>query len=113
MVHTFYYDAPGSPEMYRLVNEQIGGDQPEGLVVSVVTATEGGLRHLNVWHSREQWESYRDGRVRPAVADVLLRFGIPVPIEPPQEHPLELVDVGPTSLTSSDPDSSRLAPRKC
>lgn len=95
MVHAFYYDAPGSPEMYQLVSQEIGRDQPEGLVISVVTATENGLRHLNVWRSREQWESFRDGRVRPAVADVLQRLGIPAPTEPPQEHPLELVDVAP------------------
>jgi hypothetical protein len=76
MTYAFYYDAPGNPHIYALVNEAIGVDPPAGRLVHLVTTTETGLRHLGVWQSREQWESFRDERVRPAVTAVLARLGI-------------------------------------
>ena len=54
-----------------------------------------GLRHLDVWQSRQQWLTFRDAQVRPAVAAVLTELGIPAPPEPPEEHELDLVDVAP------------------
>ncbi len=93
MAHAFYYDAPGNPEIYRLVSQEIGPQSPEGLIVQLVTAIDGGLRHLNVWRTREEWEAFRDSRVRPAVAAVLERLGIPAPTENPLEYPLDLIDV--------------------
>jgi hypothetical protein len=95
MSYAFYYDAPGNERIYRLVSEEIGDERPSGLIASVVTKTDGGLRHLDVWQSREQWLTFRDGRVRPAIVAVLAGLGIPAPAEPPQEHELELVDVTP------------------
>jgi hypothetical protein len=99
MTYAFSYDAPGNPEVYRLVSERIGTDRPRGLLVQVVSATAAGLRHLNVWESREQWEAFRDGRVRPAVADVLEQLGVPVPVEAPAEEPVDLVDVFPRPVS--------------
>jgi hypothetical protein len=95
MAYAFYYDAPGNEQIYALVSRAIGDKRPEGLIAAVVTKTDGGLRHLDVWQSREQWLTFRDGRVRPAVAAVLADLGIPAPVEPPQEHELGLVDVAP------------------
>lgn len=93
MVYAFFYDAPGTAEVYRRISERIGTDQPPGLIVHVVTSTPRGLRHLNVWQSREQWEAFRDTRVRPAVAYVIGQLGLPAPTEPPIEEALDLVDV--------------------
>lgn len=98
MVYAFSYDAPGTAEVYQRISERIGPDQPPGLVVHLVTSTPGGLRHLNVWQSREQWEDFRDTRIRPAVADVLGQLGLPAPTETPTEEPLDLVDVIPTPV---------------
>ena len=93
MMHAFYYDAPGSPEIYDLVGREIGTDRPAGLVLHLVTRSDTGLRHLDVWETREQWETYRDSRVRPAVAAVLERLHVPIPPAAPPEHPLDLVDL--------------------
>lgn len=93
MAYAISYDAPGDPDLYRLVSERIGPEPPDGLMVQVVTATEAGLRHLNVWESKEQWEAFRDGRVRPAVGSVLEQLGIPPLRQAPAEHELDLVDV--------------------
>ena len=93
MTYAFYYDAPGDEQIYRLVSEAIGKTRPDGLITAVVTKTDTGLRHLDVWQSRERWLQFRDGQVRPAVAAVLANLGIPAPAEPPQENELALVDV--------------------
>ena len=71
MTYAFYYDAPGNEQIYRLVSKAIGNERPEGLIAAVVTKTDSGLRHLDVWQSRQQWLTFRDGQVRPAVAAVL------------------------------------------
>ncbi len=95
MTYAFYYDAPGNEQMYRLVSKAIGDGRPEGLIAAVVTKSDSGLRHLDVWQSRQQWLTFRDGQVRPAVAAVLTELGIPAPAEPPEEYELDLVDVAP------------------
>ncbi len=97
MTYAFYYDAPGSRRIYELVSAEIADERPAGLLVHLVTTTEQGLRHLNVWQNREQWEAYRDGQVRPAVSTVLGRLGIREPEAAPEEHLLDLVDVGPVA----------------
>ena len=95
MTYAFYYDAPGNERIYRLVSKAIGDERPEGLIAAVVTKTDSRLRHLDVWPSRQQWLTFRDGQVRPAVAAVLTELGIPAPAEPPEEYELDLVDVTP------------------
>ena len=52
MTYAFYYDAPGNEQIYRLVSKAIGNERPEGLIAAVVTKTDSGLRHLDVWQSR-------------------------------------------------------------
>jgi hypothetical protein len=95
MSYAFWYDAPGNEHIYRLVSAAIGEQRPDGLLAGVVTRVDGGLRHLNVWESREKWVRFRDGHVQPAVAGVLEKLGIPAPAEAPEEHELDLVDVSP------------------
>jgi hypothetical protein len=94
MAHAFFFDVPGDAEMYRRVKEAIGQDEAKGQIVQLVTATDTGLRHLGVWESKEDWERYRDERVRPPVERVLSAAGL-MPGAHPEEHPLELVDVMP------------------
>jgi hypothetical protein len=95
MSYAFYYDVPGNEHSYRLITDTIGDARPDGLVASIVTKIDGGLRHLNVWQSREQWTRFRDRRAQPAVTAVLTGLGIPVPGQLPEEHELDIVDVGP------------------
>src|SRR4051794_19942441 len=97
MTYAFYYDAPGNPKIYGMVSERLGSQATRGLVVQVVTSTDHGLRHLQVWESREDWGASRDPRVGPAVRSVLGQLGIPAPVDPPVEHVLDLVDVLPAT----------------
>jgi hypothetical protein len=93
MSYAFFYDVPGDEEMYRLVQARIGESAADGLVVHVVTTTEGGLRHLNVWQSKEHWQRYQRERVAPAVSAVLAAAGISVQGAPPAEQELQLIDI--------------------
>jgi hypothetical protein len=93
MSYAFYYEVPGTEELYRRVKAELGDDRPEGLLVQLVVKSDGGLRHIDVWESRQDWERYRDERVGPAVGKVLAAAGIAERRPQPVERPLEVVDV--------------------
>lgn len=67
MSYAFYYEVPGTEELYRRVQAELGDDPPEGLLVQLVVKSDGGLRHIGVWKSKQDWERYRDERAGPAV----------------------------------------------
>ncbi len=92
MTHAYFYDVPSTPEMYDTITKEIGSDRPAGLITHLVVRHEGGLRHYGVWASREDWVEFRDQYVRPAVARVLARWGLPEP-PLPVEHELDVVGI--------------------
>jgi hypothetical protein len=93
MSYAFYYDVPGNEALYQQVKHRIGDEPAEGLVLHVVTKIDGGLRHLNVWQTAEDWNRYQRERVVPAVGVVLEAAGIPAPAGPPVEQELHIVDL--------------------
>jgi hypothetical protein len=93
MAYALLYDVPGNERLYRRVTEEIGDERLEGLVLHLVVKSDVGLRHIEVWDSKEDWEHFRDQRVRPAVDKVLAAAGMPGTAPPPVEHTLDLVDV--------------------
>lgn len=93
MTYAVEYEVPGNEEIYRRVKAGIGDEAPEGLIVHVVVKSTLGLKHLEVWESRQLWESFRDERVRPAVAAVLSELGVSEPPPAPAENELDVVDV--------------------
>jgi hypothetical protein len=93
MSYAFSYEVPANEEMYGQVKLGIGDELPKGLVVQVVVQVDGGLRHIGVWHSKEDWERFHDERVEPSVHRVLKAAGFTeMPPDPPVEE-LALVDV--------------------
>jgi len=93
MSYALLYDVPADEEMYRRVNEAIGDEKREGLVVHLVLQAESGLRHIGVWDSRLDWQRFRDERLQPAVHAMLAAAGFTQmpPNLPVQE--VKLVDV--------------------
>ncbi len=93
MSYVLQYDVPADEQFYRRVREELGDEQPKGLIVHMVLKREGGLRHLGVWESKEDWERFRDERAEPALARVFQASGFPR--RPPRPEVLEmgLVDV--------------------
>ena len=92
-MYAFTYDVPVDEHFYQRVKAEIGEEYPKGLVVHLVAKQPDGLRHFDVWESREDWERFRDERVDPAVDKLLAQAGFRErpPNPPPLE--LELVDV--------------------
>ena len=93
MPYACFYDVPGGERMYAQVKAQIGEEQPKGLVLHLVVKREEGLRHFNVWESREEWERFQQERVAPAVAKVLATVGVTEPPPSPEVQEMELIDM--------------------
>lgn len=95
MSYAFFYDVPGDEHIYGRVKAEIGEEQPKGLLVQLVAkrAEGGGLRHFNVWESKEDWERFREERVDPAVANVLATLGVMEAPPPPSVEEMDLIDV--------------------
>ena len=93
MSYAFSYQVPASEQMYREVKSAIGDEQPKGMVVHVVVQVDGGLKHLEVWETKADWDRFHDERVEPALHRVLTAAGFEeMPPDPPVEE-LVLVDV--------------------
>lgn len=88
-----FYEVPADEHTYRLVKEEIGGEPAKGLVAHLVVKSAGGLGHIGVWDSQEDWYRFRDERVRPAVSRVLSAAGRTQPPPAPEEQILDVVDV--------------------
>lgn len=93
MAYACSYEVPATVDMYRAVRRLIGDENPDGMVAHVVVQIEGGLRHLEIWNTEEDWTRFHRTRVAPAVHQVLTAAGFTeLPPDPPVEA-LELVDV--------------------
>ena len=92
MAYAFQYDVPADEEFYRRVAAEIGADRPKGVITHLVVKCDGGLRHIGVWESKEDWERFRSERVGPALEKVFAAFGVADPPPPPPEQELDLVD---------------------
>jgi hypothetical protein len=84
-----------SAEIYDAVSAKLDveNDPPEGIIVHTAIAEEGkGLRIVDVWESREAFESFREQRLMPAVESVLSERGI-TPAGPPTYEFSEIHDL--------------------
>ena len=93
MPYSCYYDVPGDERMYAQVKAEIGEEQPKGLVLHMVIKREDGLRHFEVWESRQEWERFQQERVAPAVAKMLAAVGVTEPPPRPEAQEMELIDI--------------------
>ncbi len=92
MPYAFYYDVPADEQFYRRVMAEIGDEQPSGLVVHLVVKRADGLRHIEVWDSKEDWERFRTERVDPALDKVFTAAGFTHRPPRPEEQEMDLVD---------------------
>jgi hypothetical protein len=88
--YAFQYDVPADEQFYRRVMAEIGDETPTGLTAHVVVKRDGGLRHIEVWHSKEDWERFRAERAEPALAKVFAAAGF---TERPPQPPLQEMDL--------------------
>jgi hypothetical protein len=76
MAYGFVQDVPADEAMYREIRARLGA-RPDGLVAHVALRREQGLRYVDVWDSKEQWDRFREERLEPAVEEVLASYGLP------------------------------------
>ncbi len=93
MAYAFVQDVPITMEIYEQIKAEIGAEVPRGLIVHVVAQTERGLRYVDVWESKEDWERFRDERVHPTLEQVFARIGFQRPAGEPPMQELEVREV--------------------
>ena len=76
MPYALQYDVSADEEFYRLVTAEIGAEHPTGLIAHLVVKRDGGLRHIEVWESEEDWARFRTERVEPALDKVFASSGL-------------------------------------
>jgi hypothetical protein len=61
----------GTEELYEQVSGKAtpGGELPDGGKVHIAGPTEGGWRVITVWDSEEQFETFRNERLIPALQE--------------------------------------------
>ena len=81
MTYAFIQDVPANAEMYAKIFARIRASlptaAPAGMISHVVIEQEVGLRYVDVWATREDWERFRWDHVEPAVEAVLGEYGLP------------------------------------
>jgi heme-degrading monooxygenase HmoA len=78
----------GNTDFYDAVNEKLGveTDKPDGMIVhTAIDEGENGIRIVDVWESREAFESFRDARLLPAIKAVAEEKGVPMEGPPSYE----------------------------
>lgn len=93
MSYAVQFDVPADEQFYRRVMEEIGDEHPKGLVVHLVVKHDGGLRHIEVWESKEDWGWFRRERVEPALDKVFAAAGVAERPPQPDAQELNVVDV--------------------
>ena len=93
MPYALQYDVPADEQFYRRVAAEIGDEQPEGLVAHLGVKRDGGLRHIEVWDSKEEAERFRTERIEPALDKVFAGAGVAHRPPRPQMEEIDLVDV--------------------
>jgi hypothetical protein len=58
-------------EQYDEVNKRLGDETPEGLISHTLAISEGKAVMADVWESREKFDAFREGRLNPAVKDLV------------------------------------------
>lgn len=92
MTHAFYMDVPITMEIYQRIRAEFGEETPQGLIVHVVFQCEQGLRYLEVWESKEDWDRFEEERLHPAVDRIFQRAGRERPAEPDRQF-INVTDV--------------------
>ena len=91
MTYAFTYEVPITAEIYAQIKEGLGPQRPPGLIAHLAYRTESGLRYVEVWQAKEDWEAFEHDRLHPVVHSLLQDMLGFVPPEPPRTM-LDVVD---------------------
>lgn len=98
MTYAFTYDVPINTEVYARIKEGIGPEPQDGLIAHLAWRTDTGLRYVDVWQSKDDYEAFAEQRLHPVVRPLLQEMLGFVPPEPAHTL-LDFVDAwtGPAS----------------
>ena len=66
----FVSDVPISREQYDRLEKELGSHNPEGLIVHAAGESGSGIRIIDVWESKQQFELFQSERLGPAMRKV-------------------------------------------
>jgi len=82
MAYAFTYDVPIGSDIYQRIKEGLGPERPPGMIAHLAYGLEHGLRYVEVWESKDDWEAFQDQRLHPVVHSLLKELLGFVPPEP-------------------------------
>ena len=82
MSYAFTYDVPINAETYARIKEGLGPQRPDGLIAHLAWRTDTGLRYVDVWQSKDDYEAFAEQRLHPVVHPLLQEMLGFVPPEP-------------------------------
>jgi hypothetical protein len=91
MTYAFTYDVPITTEIYARIKEGLGPERPTGLIAHLTLQIENGLRYIDVWQSKDDFEAFAESRLHPVVHPILEDMLGFVPPEP-SHTTLDVVD---------------------
>jgi hypothetical protein len=88
-------DLPVPGDVLQAVSNEmrVREDPPPGLIVHVMTEAAGGVHVVDVWNSEQEFTTFRDQRLMPAMAKVMANKGLPVPDTLPEADVTEASDL--------------------
>lgn len=93
MPYAYTQDVPIGFELYQQMRAELGEELPQGLIVHVVTATEQGLRYLDIWESEADCWRFVEERLHPVVGRIFARVGFQPPADEPPRVPADVREV--------------------
>jgi hypothetical protein len=91
MPYAFSYDVPITADIYARIKDGLGPQQPPGLIAHLTWRIDDGLRYVDVWRSKDDWEAFAQTRLHPVVHPILREMLGVVPPEPPHTE-LDVID---------------------
>jgi hypothetical protein len=82
MTYAFTYDVPINAETYARIRQGLGRERPSGLIAHLAWRTDAGLRYVDVWQSKDDYEVFAESRLHPVVHPILQESLGFVPPEP-------------------------------
>jgi hypothetical protein len=91
MTYAFSYDVPITAEIYARIRDGLGPQVPPGLIAHLAYRIETGLRYVDVWQTKDDFDAFEHDRLHPVVHPLLQDMLGFVPPEPPKTV-LDVVD---------------------
>jgi hypothetical protein len=92
MTYAFIQDVPIDQATYEKVRAGLGDATPKGLISHLVITQESGLRYIDVWETREDWDRFHVDRLQAVVDGVLAEQGITADRSLVRREEIEVID---------------------